>query len=134
MWLPEDKLLITGDMLVAPIPFAFDSPMVEWVRTLGRAAELGAEVIVPGHGAVQHDTRYLVQVTALLEATIAAVQDARAAGVQYEDLPKAVDLGEHERRFTGDDAVRTYAWRSYYYEPGLRSAWTSLGYPVPDDR
>ncbi len=132
VWLPNDELVITGDLLVAPIPYAFDSPMVEWVGTLDQLAKLGAETIVPGHGAVQRDRRYLVQVASLLEATIAAVQDARAAGVGYDDLPDAVDLGAYERRFTGGDRMRTYAWRSYYYEPGLRSAWTSLGYPVPE--
>ncbi len=134
VWLPEEKLLITGDMLVAPIPYAFDSPMVEWVGTLRKAAELGAETIVPGHGAVQNDATYLDQVTTLLEATLAAVRDAQAAGVGYEVLAEAVDLGEYERLFTGGDVTREYAWRSYYLQPGLASAWRSLGYPVPDEQ
>ena len=34
MRLPDDKVLITGDLLVAPVPFAFDSPMIDWVETL----------------------------------------------------------------------------------------------------
>lgn len=133
VWLPDDKLLISGDVLVAPIPYAFDSPIVEWIGTLQRLAELGADRIVPGHGALQRDTGYLTQVASLLEATVAAVREARSAGVAYGELPDAVDLGRYEREFTGGDAVRTYAWRSFYYEPGLKSAWVSLGYPVPDE-
>ena len=134
VWLPDDRLLIAGDLLVAPIPYAFDSPMVDWVGTLGRVADLGAEIIVPGHGAVQRDTRYIAQVASLLEATITAVREAYAAGVGYDDLAAAVDLAAEERRFTGGDAARAYAWRSYYVDPGLKSAWTSLGYPVPEGR
>jgi len=131
VWLPDDRRLIAGDLLVAPIPYAFDSPMVDWVGTLARVADLGAEIIVPGHGAVQRDMRYLAQVASLLDATIATVRDAHAAGVGYDHLAAAVDLTAQERRFTGGDAARAYAWRSFYLEPGLKSAWTSLGYPVP---
>jgi glyoxylase-like metal-dependent hydrolase (beta-lactamase superfamily II) len=133
VWLPDDGILITGDVLVGPVPYAFDAPMVDWITTLDRVAELGARTIVPGHGRVQHDTAYLEQVRALLEGTVAAVRDAHAAGVAYADLAAAVDLSAYESRFTGGDPVRRYAWRSFYLTPGLRSAWASLGYPVPDD-
>jgi glyoxylase-like metal-dependent hydrolase (beta-lactamase superfamily II) len=133
VWLPEEKVLITGDVLVAPIPYAFDSPMGDWIGTLGRMAELGAETIVPGHGAVQRDTRYLKQVARLLEATLSAVAEAKAAGVAYADLGEAVDLSELEGLFAGRDPMRGYAWRSYYLAPGLESAWTSLGYPAPEE-
>lgn len=133
VWLPEDKVLITGDVLVAPIPYAFDSPMVAWIETLGKVAEIEAEIIIPGHGAVQEDTRYLERVVSLLEATVLAVREANAAGVDYADLAESVDLLEYERLFTRGDPVSSYAWRSFYLDPGLESAWTSLGYPVPDE-
>ena len=132
-WLPEEKVLMTGDLLVAPIPFAFDSPMDDWVDTLGKVAELGAETIVPGHGAVQRDSRYLAQATRLLEVTLAAVREARAGGAGYADLAAAVDLSEMEELFAGDDRMRAYAWRAYYLAPGLKSAWAALGYPVPPE-
>jgi len=133
VWLPEDRVLITGDVLVAPIPYAFDSPMVDWIETLGKVAKIEAEIIIPGHGAVQEDTRYLERVVSLLEATVLAVREANAAGVDYGDLVESVDLEEHERLFTRGDPLNNYAWRSFYLDPGLASAWTSLGYPVPDE-
>lgn len=133
VWLPEDDVLITGDLLVAPVPYAFDSPMVEWVGTLGRLNELGAGTVIPGHGAVQRGNGYLEQVVSLFELTLAAVRDANAAGVEYADLAEAVDLGESQTLFTQGNPIRTFAWRHYYYEPGLASAWASLGYPVPEE-
>ena len=133
VWLPEEKVLVTGDVLVAPVPFAYDSPMDDWVDTLGRVAELGAETIVPGHGAAQRDARYLEQVGRLLAATVSAVREAGEAGVAYADLDGAVELGELERLFTDGDPLRAYAWRTYFVTPGLKSAWTSLGYPVPEE-
>lgn len=132
VWLPEEKLLITGDVLVAPLPFAFDAPMVDWIESLERLAGLGAETLVPGHGFLQHGPAYVGRVRSLLEATVAAVRDARHAGVTYEQLAATVDLSTYERAFTDGDPVRTFAWRSFYLLPGLRSAWTALGYPVPE--
>jgi glyoxylase-like metal-dependent hydrolase (beta-lactamase superfamily II) len=132
VWLPDDAVLITGDMLVAPIPYAFDSPMVDWMATLGRVAELPAAVVIPGHGSPQRDGTYLRRVIGLLERTVEGVRQAHAEGVAYEALAEAVDLIAHERQFTGGDPARLYAWRSYFLEPGLKSAWASLGYPVPE--
>lgn len=133
VWLPDDDLLITGDLLVAPIPFAFDSPMLDWVTTLERIRDLDATTIVPGHGAVQHDSDYLEQVHALLQATLDEVRDAHASGVAFENLADEVDLAGFEARFTGGDPEKAFAWDSYFLSPGVASAWTSLGYALPDE-
>ena len=130
-WLPAEKLLITGDLLVAPIPFAFDSPMSDWGDTLRRLADFDAALIVPGHGAPRHDDRYLASVRRLVETTTSRVQAARKNGVAYEELAAAVDLEDFRREFAGDSPERQWAWQSYFVAPGLKSAWASLGYPVP---
>ena len=132
VWLPDDKALITGDLLVAPIPYAFDSPMVDWIETLDRLAAKGAQTIVPGHGAVQRDNAYLEQVVSLLRATVSAVAEARKNGIPFSELSGAVDLSSYEQRFAGDSAEAAYAWRTYYLTPGLKSAWAALGFPLPD--
>lgn len=132
VWLPDDGVLVTGDMLVAPIPYAFDSPMVDWIATLEGVAELPAEVIIPGHGSLQRERSYLHRLIDLLERTVDAVREAHDRGVAYDALRESVDLTAHERQFTGGDSARLYAWRSYFLEPGLKSAWASLGYPVPE--
>ncbi len=134
VWLPQDRLLITGDVLVAPIPYAFDSPMAEWIDTLDRLAKKNAQTIVPGHGAVHHDGRYIGAVRRLLEATMTEVRTAQAAGVAYADLADAVDLSDQKARFVRDDPRYRHAWRAYFLEPGVRSAWAALGFAVPDDQ
>jgi glyoxylase-like metal-dependent hydrolase (beta-lactamase superfamily II) len=132
VWLPEESILITGDILVSPIPFAFDAPMLDWVNTLRRIDQYGARYLVPGHGPVLQGSQYLGQVVALLEETVDAVRDARARGVEYAGLEQSVDLRIQERIFTQGEVRNTYAWRSYFLTPGLQSAWKALGYPVPD--
>ena len=131
VWLPEDRLLVTGDLLVAPIPFAFDSPMTDWITTLRQLDGIDARIIVPGHGAAQFDDAYLASVTRLIDATTSRVRAAYEDGTAFEDLPAAVDLEEFRREFAGDSPERQWAWRTYFVEPGLQSAWKSLGYALP---
>jgi cyclase len=133
VWLPDERVLATGDMLVAPIPYAFDSPMLEWINTLIQIEALDVATIIPGHGPVQHNKRYLARVKSLLEATVNAVRQAYDDGVSYADLAQAVDLSAREREFTNDDPEHAWAWRAYFVTPGIASAWSSLGFAVPDE-
>jgi cyclase len=133
VWLPGDGVLITGDLLVAPIPFAFDSPMTDWSDTLQRLDDMDARILVPGHGAAQYDGHYLESVRALLEATAQRVRSARDDGAEFGDLAESVNLDDFLREFAGDDPERLWAWKSYFVTPGLQSAWTSLGYPLPEE-
>ncbi len=130
--LPDDDLLITGDILVAPVPFAFDSPMTDWIATLEKLVAIDAGTIVPGHGAVNRDNTYAAQVLELLRTTLDEVKAAHDRGVAYEDLGSEVDLSELEGRFTAGDPEKSFAWNTYYVAPGLKSAWVSLGYPLPE--
>jgi glyoxylase-like metal-dependent hydrolase (beta-lactamase superfamily II) len=59
VWLPDDRLLVTGDMLVAPIPYAFNSPSRAgcvddysrtWSRTARQTVSCPRAVVAPGHG------------------------------------------------------------------------------------
>lgn len=34
VYLPREKILVTGDLLVRPVPYAFDGYPAEWIRTL----------------------------------------------------------------------------------------------------
>ena len=52
VWLPREKIVATGDLLVYPYPFFLGGYPVEWSRTLDRVAQLGPQTIIPGHGAV----------------------------------------------------------------------------------
>lgn len=133
VWLPTERVLVTGDLLVAPIPFAFDAPMKHWSRTLERLAELEPGILIPGHGPVQYGDSYLTAVITLLDETLEQVRSARANGSDFATLNSALDLGAFRRQFAGDDPQWQWAWDNFYVRPGLKSAWQSLGYPQPDE-
>lgn len=52
-WLPKEKILFTGDAAVnGPFNYMGDGDSGAWIETLGRARQLGATIVAPGHGPV----------------------------------------------------------------------------------
>ena len=50
-WLPNERILFTGDACVAgPYNFVGDGNVEQWITTLEAARKLGARVVCPGHG------------------------------------------------------------------------------------
>jgi glyoxylase-like metal-dependent hydrolase (beta-lactamase superfamily II) len=50
-WLPNERILFTGDACVnGPYNFVGDGDVEKWVTTLEAARKLGARIICPGHG------------------------------------------------------------------------------------
>jgi glyoxylase-like metal-dependent hydrolase (beta-lactamase superfamily II) len=51
-WLPNEKILFTGDVCVnGPYNFVGDGDVGQWITTLDAAKKLGAKVVCTGHGA-----------------------------------------------------------------------------------
>ena len=59
LYLPAEKILIAGDLLVNPVPFALSSYPTGWLRTLEKIDALDVAVIVPGHGEPLRDKTLL---------------------------------------------------------------------------
>ena len=108
VYLPKEKILAAGDLLVHPIPYTYDGYPAEWAQTLGKMAQLDAEIIVPGHGPVLHGRAYLNLVIDLLNS---AVEEMRARIRQIghpgfhslEDVKDSIDLSPFRLKFAGDD-------------------------------
>src|SRR5262249_48149374 len=58
-YVPDANVLITGDVLVYPVPYSYGSYLSEWSVVLGKLDRLQTAEIVPGHGPVMHDKLYL---------------------------------------------------------------------------
>jgi cyclase len=105
--LPAEQIVITGDLVVAPVPFAFYSFPAEWIVTLGNLRALGATTIIPGHGAVMKGDDYVAEVTQLLESTTRQVAELAAAGKTADEARKAIDLQAfHKSMVESDPAHR----------------------------
>lgn len=123
VWDERTRTLVTGDIVVAPTPYSFGSYHSEWMEVLAKMKALQPARIVPGHGAVMHDTGYLERLTALLAETRAQVRAGIAKGQTLEQIQKAVALPAFEKQFAGDDPNRIRAFRQFYLGPGIGQAY-----------
>jgi cyclase len=111
IFLPEERVLFTGDILVHPVPYAMGSYPVAWAQVLRELERLGAAVIVPGHGPVLRDPVYLRQVRELLETTTARTRALAVQGKTVEQIKKEIDLQDLRGRFVaGEDPTAMYFW------------------------
>jgi cyclase len=136
VWIPDVKVLVTGDTVVAPTPFAFGSYMSEWPLTLQRMIELKAGTIVPGHGPVMHDDSYLKTLVEMFQELSTQVKRAVSAGLSLADTRKKVTLDDFKRRLAEEDSDRQLAFRSAFLYPAVDRAYqeaTGKMKPEPED-
>lgn len=126
IYVPDAKLLITGDLLVAPTPFAIGSFIDEWVVTMKALAGIDATTIVPGHGPVEHDKQYMLLVTQALEALSQQAHAAVKTGLTQELFQKSVDMAKYRSLMAGDNEVRGRNFDQYFVSPGAVRAYREV--------
>jgi cyclase len=123
IYVPDSKVLMTGDLLVYPVPYPFGSYIGEWIGVLKQLQAMRATEIVPGHGPVMHDQKYLDLTVRLLESTKSQVDAAVKQGLSLEETKKNVDLSELRRSFVGDDKDREYVFDGGYVPVAVTRAY-----------
>lgn len=89
VWLPERKVLFSGDLLFKGVtPFVVQGSVGGMLETLAGVEQLGAEVVVPGHGPVCGP-----EVIGEVTAYVRFVQDVAAKGVAADIPPLEAALG-----------------------------------------
>jgi cyclase len=113
IYLPKEKIVITGDLVVSPVPYLFGGYPAEFARTLRKLGRIDHAVMVPGHGNVFRGaaaTAYVSQVTEFLEEVTAKVsEETHRAGSGPTNLEavraavqKRMDVAGWRKRFAGD--------------------------------
>jgi len=107
VWLPEERIAATGDLLVAPVPLvgADQSYVEEWIGTLDRLQALGAATYLPGHGPVQRNDAQLVLYRDLLRSILEQSRAAMAKGLSAEEAAAAIDVAAFRDRMAGESPV-----------------------------
>jgi cyclase len=103
LYLPTEKILLAGDLLAYPVPFCADSHPSAWITSLEILARLDANIIVPGHGAAQHDQQYLMLVLESLRTIRRMVHKALGQGLTLAQTQKSVNLDAIRLSFTRGD-------------------------------
>ena len=97
-FLPEQKVLITGDLVPFGLPFMGDG-YPEWGETIRRFAELDFDLVLPGHGQPFEDKAKLGYLAAYLDDFWAQAEAAHGEGVSAEEAANSIDLTAHGDHF-----------------------------------
>jgi glyoxylase-like metal-dependent hydrolase (beta-lactamase superfamily II) len=131
VWLPEERILASGDLVVAPIPYGFGSFPEQWLATLDRLKAFDFQVLVPGHGEVMHDRAHIEVVQAMLRSARAKARVAVAAGSDLAKFKESLDFTPFARGLVGDDARSLSLFKAWWSDPIARSAWLEArGEPI----
>src|SRR5262249_33933380 len=81
LYLPKKKLLVTGDILLSPYPYAIGGTYpASWLAKLQELAALHPAIVVPGHGDAQTGTALLESNISLFKTVLERVKTAKAQG------------------------------------------------------
>jgi cyclase len=120
--LPVEGVVITGDIVIHPIPLLGNANLTGWMTALDRIAGLQPKLIVPGHGPVMRDNAYLSLTREFLMDLRARVVEQVARGATLEETRKAIDLSDWRAKFAGDSTHKTFIFDFYTAGPGIAAA------------
>lgn len=107
-YLPKEKIVVAGDLVVYPIPYTYDGYPSEWIQTLQNLAQMDADTIVPGHGPILHDKTHIYLIRDWMKSAVDQMteelrQTAPAMFQTLDDVKGGVDLKPFRQRFAGND-------------------------------
>ena len=134
LYLPEEKILITGDLLINPVSFALSSYPTGWLNTLEKMAALDATVIVPGHGAPLRDKALLRAHIEVMRELLKAGKDAKARGLDADQAKEEVLPRLHDVmvQMTNDDPKMNQQFQVYLVDWYLHRVFDELNGPLTD--
>lgn len=99
VYLPGDKVLITGDLLTSGISYLGDAYPQEWVKTLDKVKELDFDLIMPGHGNPFADREKIDHYQTYLTDFWAKAVKMRKDGVEAERAAEMIDMTNHAANY-----------------------------------
>ncbi len=99
VYLPREKVVITGDMLTTALSNMSDAFVNEWPATLEELKKLDFDTVLPGHGDAFTDKAKIDYFQAYLRDVWTEVSRLKQQGVSAEEAAKRADLTKHKDHF-----------------------------------
>jgi glyoxylase-like metal-dependent hydrolase (beta-lactamase superfamily II) len=134
MYLPNERVLVTGDLLINPITFALSCYPSEWLKVLDKLDAIDARVIVPGHGEPLGDKSHLRATRDVLRELQRRAIDARAKGLDADQARDAIlpQIRGLVAAVTKDDRALNDAFRIQMADWFLHRVYDELAGPLGD--
>lgn len=135
LYLPKEKILITGDILLSPYPFAIGGTYpAEWLATLEKFAALAPSIIIPGHGDAESNADFLRGNIALFREVMQQVKADKTNGMTIEQTAEALNRQSAElaAKVGIKDAETAGTFKDYFLDVFLKRAYRELDGPLGD--
>jgi cyclase len=134
LWLPDERILVTGDLLIDPVTFALDAYPTEWLDVLERLDDLDARILVPGHGAPMHDETHLHDTEDAIRRVIELGREAKARGLDADSAKEEIYPRLHDVmvRISNDDAQVNAEFKTQFLDWLLHRVYDELDGPLTD--
>jgi glyoxylase-like metal-dependent hydrolase (beta-lactamase superfamily II) len=134
LYLPAERIVIAGDLLVNPVSFALSSYPTGWLRTLERIDALDAAVIVPGHGEPLRDKTLLRAHMDVMRVLLKGGKEAKARGLDPDQAREEIfpRLRNLMVTITRDDPKLNDQFRTYLVDWYLHRVYDELDGPLTD--
>ncbi len=113
LYLPKEKIVVTGDLLVNPVSFALGVYPTGWLNALEKIDGLDATVWVAGHGEPLHDKTLLHATMDVFRELLRQGKELKAKGLDPDQakeiiLPSLKESADqdHEGRSPPERSVR----------------------------
>ena len=94
IWLPDDKVLVGGDILVnQTVPVFRDAQVKKWIEALAEVKAIPAKTIIPGHGPLMK-TSDVAAMHERMARLYAGIEAGYKAGLTDSEIRKKLDLSE----------------------------------------
>lgn len=117
VYLPNEKVVATGDLLVEGTSYSGDAFIPEWIETLERLKLLDFETVLPGHGNAFKGKAKVQHFQTYLQTLWTEAKRLHDTGVSMEEAAKQIDLRSQAVNYP---AIRTVGltpphgvWRVY---------------------
>jgi glyoxylase-like metal-dependent hydrolase (beta-lactamase superfamily II) len=131
VWLPKQRVLVTGETVIAPFPYGFGSYPSDWIGVLKKLRAMPFKVLVPGHGMPQTDRGQIDRILAALEDVRGQVAPLVAKGLTLDQVKAKVDLSRQKQSFVGDDPWLGRWFDDFWATPIVTSAYhEAKGEPI----
>lgn len=125
--LPKEKIVISGDLTVYPIPLiGSTSYPLEYGATLENLVQLKAKIIIPSHGGVMRDDAYIRLMIRLLQSIKSQCEASFQRGETLEQMRKSVNLEEFRNSFAGDSQHKSFVFQNYVFLPATAAVYRQL--------
>jgi cyclase len=134
LFLPKEKVVISGDLLVDPVPFALSSYPTEWLHALEKMEALDPAVIVPGHGMPSRDRALLRNTIDVFRVLLREGKAAKAKGLDADQARESIVpiLDPLMVKMAGRDSTTEQAFKIYLVDWFLHRVYEELDGPLTD--